>query len=45
MVTKKDARTKKTVEEQKGFKGKIIPFDLVKQFYFSADFDEMDRLL
>lgn len=44
MVTKKDHKTKKTVEEQKGWKGKIIPFDLVKAVFYTADFDEMSRL-
>ena len=44
MVTKKDPKTKKTVEEQKGWKGKIIPFDLVKAVFYTADFDEMSRL-
>ena len=44
MVTRKDAKTKKTVEEQKGWKGKIIPFDIVKKAFFASDFDEMARL-
>ena len=44
MVTKKDSKTKKTVEEQKGWKGKVIPFDLVKTVFFADDFDEMSRL-
>lgn len=44
MVTRKDSKTKKTVEEQKGWKGKIIPFDLVKKAFFSDDFDKMNRL-
>lgn len=44
MVTKKDSKTKKTVEEQKGWKGKIMPFELVKSVFFAADFDKMSRL-
>lgn len=44
MVTKKDPKTKKTVEEQKGWKGKIMPFDLVKAMFYTADFEEMSRL-
>lgn len=45
MVTKKDSKTKKMVEEQKGVKGKIIPFDLVKTVYFKDDFDKIASLL
>lgn len=44
MVTRKDAQTKKTVEEQKGWKGKIMPFDLIKKEFFPEDFDEMNSL-
>lgn len=44
MITKKDSKAKKTVEEQKGWKGKIIPFDLVKETFYAADFEEMSRL-
>ena len=44
MVTKKDSKTKKTVEEQKGWKGKVIPFDLVKSVFFADDFDKMSQL-
>ena len=43
-VTKKDSKTKKIVEEQKGVKGKIIPLDLVKSVFFADDFDEMSHL-
>lgn len=43
-VTKKDSKTKKIVEEQKGVKGKIIPLDLVKTVFFADDFDEMSHL-
>lgn len=43
-ITKKDSKTKKIVEEQKGVKGKIIPLDLVKSVFFADDFDEMSRL-
>lgn len=44
-ITKKDSKTKKIVEEQKGVKGKIIPLDLVKSVFFADDFDEMSRLI
>lgn len=44
MVTKKDSKTKKTVEEQKGWKGKVMPFDLVEAVFYADDFDEMSRL-
>ncbi len=44
IVTKKDSKTKKTIEEQKGWKGKVIPFNLVKVTYFTESFDEMSRL-
>lgn len=44
MVTKKDSKTKKTVEEQKGWKGKIMPFELVKAVFFADDFDKMSKL-
>ncbi len=44
MVTKKDSKTKKTVEEQKGWKGKVMPFELVKTVFFASDFDKMSRL-
>lgn len=43
-ITKKDSKTKKIVEEQKGVKGKIIPLSLVKTVFFADDFDEMSRL-
>lgn len=44
MIVKKDSKTKKTHEEQKGWKGKIIPFDFVKKEFFSSDYEEMARL-
>lgn len=44
MVTKKDSKTKKTVEEQKGWKGKIMPFELVKAVFFADDFYKMSKL-
>ena len=44
MVSRKDAQTKKTVEEQKGWKGKIMPFDLIKKDFFTEDFEKMNRL-
>lgn len=43
-ITKKDSKTKKIVEEQKGVKGKIIPLNLVKTVFFADDFDEMSYL-
>ena len=44
MVTKKDSKTKKTVEEQKGWKGKVMPFELVKTVFFASDFDKISKL-
>lgn len=44
MIMKKDAKTKKSYEEQKGWKGKIFPFDLIKNTYFKDDFDEINKL-
>lgn len=44
MVTKKDSKTKKTVEEQKGWKGKVMPFELVKAVFFADDFDKISKL-
>lgn len=44
MVTRKDAKTKKTIEEQKGWKGKIMPFDLIKKTFYAADLEEISRL-
>lgn len=44
MVTKKDSKTKQTVEEQKGWKGKIFPLDLIKKTYFIDDFNKVHEL-
>ena len=44
MVSKKDSKTKKMVEEQKGWKGKVMPFELVKATFFTSDFDEIAKL-
>jgi len=44
MITRKDPKTKKTIEEQRGFKGKIMPFELIKKEFFKADYEEMERL-
>lgn len=44
MITKKDPKSKQTVEVQNGWKGKIMPFDLVKKVFFADEFDEMNRL-
>lgn len=44
MITKKDPKSKQTVEVQNGWKGKIMPFDLVKKVFFADEFDAMNRL-
>lgn len=44
MITKKDTKTKQTVEVQNGWKGKIMPFELVKKVFFADDFDTMNAL-
>ena len=47
MITKKaknGAAAKARIEVQQGYKGKIIPFDLVKKVYFTKDFDEANAL-
>lgn len=44
MVMKKDSKTKKTEEEQKGYKGKVFPFDLIKTTYFDEDYKNIARL-
>ena len=44
MVFKKDAKTKKTYEVQNGWKGIIIPFDLVQKRFFDKDFEKMREL-
>ena len=44
MITKKDPKTKQTVEVQNGWKGKIMPFELVKKVFFADDFDTMNAL-
>lgn len=43
MITKKDSKTKTTVEEQKGWKGKILPFDMIKKEFFADDYEEMKK--
>ena len=44
MIVKKEKNSKKTYEEQKGWKGRILPFDLIKQNFFSNDFDTIKEL-
>ena len=44
IVSKKNQKTKKVEEVQKGWKGKVIPLDLVKREFFQEDFDEMEAL-
>lgn len=44
MIVKKEKNSKKTYEEQKGWKGRILPFDLIKQNFFSNDFDIIKEL-
>ena len=44
MVSKKDTKTKRIIEEQKGWKGKIFPFDLIKSVYYADDFNKMEQL-
>lgn len=45
MVVKKDSKTKETREEQAGWKGKIIPFELVKKAFFAEDLAKASKLL
>ena len=45
MVVKKDSKTKETREEQAGWKGKIIPFELVKKKFFADDLAKVSKLL
>lgn len=45
MVTKKDPKTKKTTEEQHGWKGKVIPFNLIKSTFYAKDYDGMFQLI
>lgn len=44
MVLKRDAKTKKTNEIQDGYKGTIIPFDIVEKMFFDKDFETMKEL-
>ena len=44
MTLKKNAKTKKMEEEQDGYKGVIIPLDLIKEKFFDADFEKMKSL-
>lgn len=44
IVSKKNQKTKKVEEVQKGWKGKVIPLDFVKREFFQEDFDEMEAL-
>lgn len=44
MILKKNSKTKKVEEEQDGYKGVIIPLDLIKQKFFNQDFEKMKAL-
>jgi type I restriction enzyme M protein len=44
IILKKNSKTKKMEEEQEGFKGTIIPFDLVKETFYYDDFEKMKDL-
>lgn len=44
IVLKKDSKTKKTNEVQDGWKGTIMPFDLVQKTFFGVDFETMREL-
>ena len=44
IVSQKNSKTKKIEEVQKGWKGKVIPLDLVKRAFFLDDFDKMGKL-
>lgn len=44
MVLKKNSKTKKMEEEQDGYKGVIIPLDLIKEKFFDDDFEKMKVL-
>lgn len=44
MILKKNSKTKKTEEEQDGYKGVIIPLDLIKEKFFDEDFEKMKAL-
>lgn len=45
MVVKKDSKTKETREEQAGWKGKIIPFALVKALFFTDELTKISKCL
>ena len=44
MVLKKDSKTKKTNEVQDGWKGTIMPFDMIEKVFFGKDFETMREL-
>lgn len=44
IVSQKNSKTKKIEEVQKGWKGKVIPLDLVKRAFFQDDFEKMEEL-
>lgn len=44
MISQKNSKTKKIDEVQKGWKGKVIPLDLVKRGFFQEDFYRMEKL-
>lgn len=41
MILKKNSKTKKMEEEQDGFKGTIIPFDLIKETFYGDEFEKI----
>ena len=44
MILKKDSKTKKTNEVQDGWKGTIMPFDMIEKVFFGSDFETMREL-
>lgn len=44
MILKRDGKTKKTNEVQDGWKGTIMPFDMVEKVFFDKDFETMKEL-
>ena len=44
MILKKNSKTKKMEEEQDGYKGVIIPLDLIKEKFYDDDFEKMKEL-
>lgn len=44
IVLKKDTKAKKSYETQDGWKGTIIPFSLIEETFFGADFEKINSL-